>query len=468
MIEEGIFLPGDLHVHTYLSDGSHTLEDVLENAFCKYNLAWILISDHGGSFKRDPYGNLLSEINPDIIRGELYGRKGYMWRSQSILEFGEPLIAKMQKHYENWLVLHGFELNVPPRGHASVTILDSAEDLAKFAYIFDASDHDHSIVNWPKHNQTEEDALKAVEYLQKNYPDSSFFIFNHPSAYKAFTPRIIRNLHAQAEDVVNGFEGMPGHQYRPVRGSYMYEKGNDWQLHRTYGGADYMLAKVGGLWDSLLGEGRRFFVFGNSDFHQAGSEYDPYPGEYTKTYLYFREFTRKELVQSIKKGRSFVVTGDLIEDLHFSLRTDNSLASLGESLETEKPLVKLKVKLKANRERKPHHIDLIGGRVGKRYHKEDSLYDSDTNPTTEILLRIKLSEMRELSDGYYEYEKEIKLPFESGYFRLRGTNNPPNTPYETDKEGNPLIDDLPYRPNNKEVALRDLWFYSNPIFYKLK
>jgi len=30
-----------------------------------------------------------------------------------------------------------------------------------------------------------------------------------------------------------------------------------------------MTAKVGGLWDSLLGEGRRFWAFVNSDFHSA-------------------------------------------------------------------------------------------------------------------------------------------------------------------------------------------------------
>ena len=43
---------------------------------------------------------------------------------------------------------------------------------------------------------------------------------------------------------------------------------------RTYGGADIMTAKVGGLWDSLLGEGRRFWAFVNSDFHSAAEDAD--------------------------------------------------------------------------------------------------------------------------------------------------------------------------------------------------
>jgi len=35
-----------------------------------------------------------------------------------------------------------------------------------------------------------------------------------------------------------------------------------------------MTAKVGGLWDSLLGEGRRFWAFVNSDFHSAAEDAD--------------------------------------------------------------------------------------------------------------------------------------------------------------------------------------------------
>ena len=59
----------------------------------------------------------------------------------------------------------------------------------------------------------------------------------------------------------------------------------------TYGGVGYYSAKVGGLWDALLGEGRRWFNFANSDYHKhctAGGD-DFYPGEYQKTYVYARQ-----------------------------------------------------------------------------------------------------------------------------------------------------------------------------------
>ena len=47
-----------------------------------------------------------------------------------------------------------------------------------------------------------------------------------------------------------GFEGMPGNQMEPDRGGLNLTTAEN----RTYGGSDYMLAKVGGAWDALLGE----------------------------------------------------------------------------------------------------------------------------------------------------------------------------------------------------------------------
>ncbi len=35
----------------------------------------------------------------------------------------------------------------------------------------------------------------------------------------------------------------------------------------TYGGFDWMTATLGGLWDSLLGDGRRWWITANSDSH---------------------------------------------------------------------------------------------------------------------------------------------------------------------------------------------------------
>ena len=52
------------------------------------------------------------------------------------------------------------------------------------------------------------------------------------------------------------------------------------------------------------------------------------------------------------------------------------------------------------------------------------------------------------------------------YLRLRGTNLGLNVPDQTQK-GNPLNDDL-MGDNSPAKAWADLWFYSNPIFVKVR
>jgi hypothetical protein len=57
------------------------------------------------------------------------------------------------------------------------------------------------------------------------------------------------------------------------------------------------------------------------------------------------------------------------------------------------------------------------------------------------------------------------------YVRLRGTNLAPNTPHESDAQGNPLPDRLAtesLKVDEAEEAWRDLWFYSNPIFIRVQ
>jgi len=73
----------------------------------------------------------------------------------------------------------------------------------------------------------------------------------------------------------------------------------------------------------------------------------------------------------------------------------------------------------------------------------------------------------------------------STYFRLRGTDLACGTPNQTDAAGDPLVDTLTYRTlpnpdpakaatqptvtiNTPGQAWADLWFYSDPIFVKVK
>ena len=100
-----------------------------------------------------------------------------------------------------------------------------------------------------------------------------------------------RDFNNAAPDVCFGFEGAPGHQVNHEgRGGF----GTGAVGGGTYGGVGIYSATVGGLWDALLGEGRRWFNFASSDYHKHWTNCDDptnpatcgddfYPGEYQKT-----------------------------------------------------------------------------------------------------------------------------------------------------------------------------------------
>jgi hypothetical protein len=74
-----------------------------------------------------------------------------------------------------------------------------------------------------------------------------------------------------------------------------------------------MTARVGGLWDSPLGEGRRWWITATSDSHvhwtRGGADF--WPGEYCKTYVNARQ-DYADIMHGLRNGRIFVTTGDLI------------------------------------------------------------------------------------------------------------------------------------------------------------
>src|SRR3546814_9218505 len=85
------------------------------------------------------------------------------------------------------------------------------------------------------------------------------------------------------------------------------------------GGFDQMTARVGGFWDSMLGEGRRWWITANSDSHIHWSDggADFWPGEYSKTYV-FADKNHASILAGLRSGQVFVTTGDLISDLSVS------------------------------------------------------------------------------------------------------------------------------------------------------
>ena len=100
-------------------------------------------------------------------------------------------------------------------------------------------------------------------------------------------------------------------------------------------------------------------------------------------------------------------------------------------------------------------------------------YNSDKVTTTHVIARfddiggiadadgIISRKWKRRSDGWISIVFEAPVE-DKMYFRLRGTNNPLNTPGEIDGNGNPLPDFA--GDNDATKAFSDLWFYSNPVY----
>ena len=102
------------------------------------------------------------------------------------------------------------------------------------------------------------------------------------------------------------------------------------------GGFDQMTAIIGGFWDAMLGEGRRWWSTANSDSHIHYTEggIDFWPGEYSKTFV-LAEKTHDSILESLRAGRMFVVSGDLITALDLTLSDGMSSVGWGETLKTK-------------------------------------------------------------------------------------------------------------------------------------
>jgi hypothetical protein len=238
---------------------------------------------------------------------------------------------------------------------------------------------------------------------------------------------------------------------------------------------------------------------------------DFWPGEYQKDYVYVHQnapYTAQGVLDGMRSGNSFIVQGDLIRGLKFTaMASGKPAATMGEQLiVTPRTRVTITVKvympdvnnlcpyafnnpslaqISINRSlNRPvlHHVDVIGGEVyGKRTPGTDA-YKDPTNPTAGIKQTVLVSKMTDEGSGWKSFTYTFN-PTKSCYFRLRGTNLPPNTPNETDAQGNPLSDALTQNikyadPRNPGLgvlttldgdveAWADLWFYSNPIFIKV-
>lgn len=304
---------------------------------------------------------------------------------------------------------------------------------------------------------------KMIEFLKaaKGMPRKPLVIAHHTSrsatglgVYGQDTPREFRNGNNAAPEIYVGFEGAPGHQAGPLVGGARGAYGN----HPTYGGFDQMTARVGGLWDSLLGEGRRWWITATSDSHvhwtRGGSDF--WPGEYSKTWVLARQ-DYADIMDGLRNGRIWVGTGDLITGLDLTASNSGKRAAMGESLTVSsrgRTDVDIEIRFRplegknGNGDRpKVQRVDLIVGQITG----PSASLDTDTNPTTKVVARFGPRDWRKQGKDYV-IRHTLRNVETDLYARVRGTS--------TD-EAEPLADGL-------ESPWDDLWFYSNPVFVKVR
>lgn len=321
-----------------------------------------------------PSTSWADSIGIDKLKGDR-AAEGYMFRWQSIQEFQYPVLEQMAES-KNKPIFIGLESVAPGHEHTNVAVIDgqlprrgegNADAMAQFEYCFDRADGDTSrgggqgwdcavpgsalnaaldptarklvgtSVPETNYNSGELGHLKSVEGVKWKaafYPNSSFHIPAHveragpfnPTSSRGFNVEHFRDFNNAGPTVAFGMEGGPGHQASANRGSY----GSGAVGGGTYGGMGFYAAQVGGVWDALLGEGRNWFIFNNSDYHNRGSfgpddarsTNDQYPGEYNKTYVSVKargnRLTPQNIVDGMRTGNAYFVNGDLVDRFAFA------------------------------------------------------------------------------------------------------------------------------------------------------
>ena len=216
-----------------------------------------------------------------------------------------------------------------------------------------------------------------------------------------------------------------------------------------------MTARVGGFWDSMLAEGRRWWITANSDSHRHYTQggIDFWPGEYSKTYVHAIK-EHADILDGIRHGRVFVTTGDLVSELYVTVSQASAQAGMGGILTAvTDELVEVVIRFKdpdsanaAGRNPRVARVDLIVGEVtgpGQDPHR-------DEHESVRVAARFTAEDWRD-EEGYTVIRHSLKLD-EPSYLRVRGTNLVAQLEPEPDEPG--------------EDPWSDLWFYSNPVFVR--
>jgi hypothetical protein len=558
------YVAGDMHNHNTCTDGSVSAGYAIDRSVAagvtagggtNFDLDWFTLGNHGGSGNRDcrfsdssanlpgdptthwdqTLGQTIDGITITSLKGTPNGSgaSAAMWRWQSIKEVEYPIIVNRTPMY-NKVLVEGLEWVVPGHEHTDVAVIagqnprghggtgqGNADKMAEYEFRFDRADNDaiglldgSNNQVWPGKDNVNnsgtaghQKAVSGVQWLQANYPLQSYAIPTHTERAGAFNPTSsagyniehFRDFNNAGPTVAFGIEA-PGHMAQGNisggSGSYTPNAVGG----GTYGMSGVYTAKVGGLWDGLLGEGRNFFIYVSSDWHNrgAGGARDSFttsdfiPGEYTKLYVPNSDgFRAQSIIDGMRSGNSYSVNADIIgPDLVFRARTrGDDWKTMGETLVVrpgEKVTIEMQMTIPAKNNspysfnnpllqqvgihqplNKPSldHVDLITGQITGVVAPGSPGYAVPNasgvpgaaivyNPSAAISQQINATSMRSdrLRDGstHLTFTTNFTAGNTPSYIRARGTNIPVATPNVTDSAGNPLLD-----VNNALVSCTD-------------
>jgi len=443
------WLAGDHHMHSRYSVGydyenlpAYTIGGdapypIPMNALMAHHhgLDWTVATDHGGPDH--------SKINFEIAYPELQLSRSAM---PEVIQF------------------YGLEMNTPAADHSSIIVPYTSDESNVLRDLESRFDRNEKWTEEEKRERNQEDKMIEALHAMDRLADKPVVFAHHPSRdapalgeFPIVEPRELRNWNDAAPDVAVGMEGAPGHQAGPLS---VNAAPRGWYFdYPTMGGFDQMTAHLGGVWDSMLGEGRRWWITANSDSHwnytDGGVAF--WPGQYSKTYVYAKK-DHASILESLRRGRIFVTTGDLASELFLDVSDANGesvFAQVGGALTLSTP-GEVKIHIRVRDPRGTNHngdspevarIDLIVGDV-TGHNENRSL---NTNESTKVVKRFSASDWQR--DGEFldmNHTVSVSAPL---YVRVRGTNT---------NELEPIVDPPDENP------WQDLWFYSNPVFIEIQ
>ncbi|MEU1041480.1 PHP domain-containing protein [Streptomyces sp. NPDC005551] len=479
-----LWLSGDHHIHTqYSSDGKYRVGDQVRQG-ARHGLDWMVITDHGS----ETHARIgVEKVNPDI--------------------------REARAAYEDTLVFQGLEWNIPAAEHGTVFVHPGRNEVAvlkQFETSYDGG------VRGASDSTPANEALAVAgldflaEQVRRRKVKDALMLANHPARRGVDSPHEIRGWRdatPASHQIAVGFEGAPGHQAAGIaaptgmgRARGIYDNspsansfaGYPLESYRTWGGFDWMTATVGGLWDSLLAEGKPWWITANSDAHQVytdtavrggpdsdftanGRHTDPvyggkvdltqgdyWPGQYSRTHVGADGFSYAAVMDGIRAGRIWVDHGQLVSGLDVRAAGGGRWATLGGALHVKKGT---KVTLTADVALaggpnwagfvpRLARVDVIQGDVTGAVRDKDTF----TAPTARVVRSHEVGKSTGTVRLTYSLG-EVDRPL---YVRLRGTDGNRSATglmgAAVDPAG-PAVDVV-----GDADPWRDLWFYSNPVW----